>query len=255
MKKRFVYLIIILILVLAAGVVLNRYFFKSEQNNQIILSASPSNILLSPSIKLTDTPEPSPVSTPIPSEFLIENFPFQSQAPFANWDDLHNEACEEASVILVKWWLSDKSTISAEAMDEEILKLVEWQEKNFGGHHDLAVEKTLQMAESNYGLSGKTYDDVDISKIKSHVIQNHPVIFPAAGRLLGNPNFRQPGPIYHMSVIIGYKDNDFIVQDVGTRRGDHYKYNQQVLFNAIHDWSGSPENIESGGKTMLILSN
>jgi len=57
-----------------------------------------------------------------------------------------------------------------------------------------------------------------------------------------------------MVVIIGYNEKEFIVQDVGTRKGDHYIYNAQVLFNAIHDWSGEPEAIVRGQKAMLVLS-
>ena len=89
--------------------------------------------------------------------------------------------------------------------------------------------------------------------IKKEISENHPVILPTAGRLLGNPYFRQPGPIYHMVVAIGYSGNTIIVQDVGTRRGENYKYNENILFNAIHDWTGVPENINSGPKNMLVF--
>jgi len=60
---------------------------------------------------------------------------------------------------------------------------------------------------------------------------------PLAGRELNNPYFRAPGPIYHMLVIKGYDSDEFIVNEVGTKRGDSFKYKYDVLINAIHDWN------------------
>lgn len=138
-------------------------------------------------------------------------------------------------------------------MDSEILRMVDWEIKNWGSHKDLTIKETAQMAKEFYGLRLTSKYDITIADIKEEVSQNHPVIVPTAGRLLGNPYFRQPGPIYHMLVVIGYSGNNLIVQDIGTRRGEHYQYDQVILFNAIHDWNGSPENIEQGQKAMLVL--
>lgn len=255
MKKKLLILVGFLIIVLVGGYFINQRYYKNTA----------SKIAFSPSLNISPSPTPNPTPTPtseskpspsaIPSSYLIQNFPFQPQAPFANWDQLHDEACEEAAVILVQWWNEDKSTISAQTMDDEILKMVDWEIKNWGSHKDLTVKETAQMAKEFYGLELKPEYDIDIETIKNEVSQNHPVIVPTAGRLLGNPYFRQPGPIYHMLVVIGYSGNNIIVQDIGTRRGEHYQYNQRVLFNAIHDWNGSPDNIEGGQKAMLILKD
>ena len=58
-----------------------------------------------------------------------------------------------------------------------------------------------------------------------------------------------------MVVAIGYDEKNIIVQDVGTRNGDHYVYNAKIFENAWHDWAGSGENIETGAKNLLILTN
>ncbi|MEK7142782.1 MAG: C39 family peptidase [Patescibacteria group bacterium] len=241
----------ILVAVLVLGFILNQFVFSKSSPAPTAVS-SPT---ISPSVSPQPTPllSPSPIEKSIPNAYLIDNFPFQPQAPFANWDETHDEACEEASVILVQWWQSGKSSISASTMDEEILKMVDWQIAKWGTHKDLTIQETAEMAENFYGLKLVAQYDVTIEDIKKEIAENHPIIFPAAGRLLGNPYFRSPGPIYHMSVIIGYEGNNFIVQDVGTKRGENYKYNQKVLFNALHDWAGSPESIEQGQKAILIF--
>jgi len=250
MKKKLYILILVLILVLVAGYFINKKFSgvpKPEASTVALESPSPSS-----SIIPTPFPPPSSNSDEIPSSFLIKNFPFQSQAPFGNWDKLHDEACEEAAVSLVQYWEKNK-TLSAEIMDDQILKMVDWEVQNWGSHKDLTAKETQSLAENYYNLDSKLYYDITINDIKKQVAQDNPVIIPTAGRLLGNPYFRSPGPIYHMLVVIGYEGNNIIVQDIGTRRGDHYKYNKEVLYNAIHDWNGSDESMNSGRKAMLVF--
>jgi len=59
-----------------------------------------------------------------------------------------------------------------------------------------------------------------------------------------------------MLVIKGYDQNYFITNDVGTKRGENYKYKTDILFNAIHDYNGKDENyMRQGTKKMLIISN
>jgi hypothetical protein len=64
------------------------------------------------------------------------------------------------------------------------------------------------------------------------------VIVSVDGRKLGNPYYTQPGPSHHKVVIIGHDpDNgEFITNDPGTSRGKQYRYPEQILFNAIHDY-------------------
>lgn len=191
--------------------------------------------------------------------------PFVSQAPFREWDDLHNEACEEAAVIGVILYL-EKRNMDAGEKDQEIRQLVQWQEENFGGHYDLPVEKVKAMTESYYGKKVRVINDISLENIKKELAQNNPVIVPAAGRILGNPYFRTPGPVYHMLVIRGYDDKkkEFITNDVGTNtKGENFRYKYDKLIKTIHDmpfWQenkasldANPELIFSGGKVMMVI--
>src|SRR5688572_5442442 len=42
----------------------------------------------------------NPVADPALPKTLLLKVPFTPQAPTANWDELHNEACEEASSLM-----------------------------------------------------------------------------------------------------------------------------------------------------------
>ncbi len=251
MKKRNLYILIgVLIIVLVGGYFINKKYY----GNETLLLESPSPIKITPSSSSTAAPTNEALVSPsvIPNSYLIKNFPFQSQAPLGNWDALHEEACEEASLILVKFW-KDGKQVSAQTMEDEIQKMVAWESAHDYAQ-DASVQQMAQIAQDYYKMAKPSPEyDITIADIKRAVSENHPVIIPAAGQLLGNPYFTPPGPVYHMMVVIGYSGNSIIVQDVGTRRGDHYQYNQEILLNAIHDWAGSKDNVTSGRKAMLVF--
>jgi len=187
----------------------------------------------------------------LPSSVKID-VPFQSQAPLANWDALHEEACEEASLILVQRYLSGQAT-TPQQMENEIQTLVAWETAH-GYAQDVTASQLKDIAHGVYGLHGTILTDTSVDSIKRQIASGHPVIIPAAGQMLGNPYFSGLGPPYHMLVIIGYDDTSFITDDVGTRRGANYAYSYATIENAIHDWTGSNATIRSGRKAMLVLS-
>lgn len=172
-------------------------------------------------------------------EFVNLDIPFISQAPFAIWDELHDHACEEAAIIMVYYYLTGKE-LTQDAGEREILSMVDWQIENWGGHFDLGAEQMAELFENYFGYQDlELIYDFTIENIKKELAIGNPIIVPAAGRALGNPYFTSPGPEYHVLVIKGYDDekSEFIVNDPGTKRGADFRYNYQILQNAIHDFN------------------
>lgn len=189
-------------------------------------------------------------SADFPEEINLD-IPFGSQAPFANWDLPYKETCEEASLIMAHYYFSGQR-LDAKKMDEEILKLVDWEKKTFGYYEDTTAQEMAIILREYFGHKKvEVKYEFAIDDIKRAVAQGNPVIVPAAGRLLPNPNFRQPGPIYHALVIKGYTKDKIITNDPGTRKGADFLYNPDVLMNAIHDWNA--QDILSGKKAMIIV--
>lgn len=177
--------------------------------------------------------------------------PFTSQAPYGLWDDLHNNACEEAALLMVHFYLKGQG-LNKEVAEKEIQKMVSFQIKNYGGHFDLDVKKTAQLARDFYlEKNVKVYYDIKIEDIKRELGRGNPVIVPTAGRILNNPYYRRPGPLYHMLVIRGYNEKEFITNDNGTRRGNGWKYPYERLYNSLHDWNNG--NVLEGKKAMIII--
>ena len=188
----------------------------------------------------------------LPSKAYID-VPFTPQAPDANWDNPYQEACEEASVVMVDYFLRGTS-LSPDQANREILQLTNWEEANHY-KYDVSLDELAEIIEEYYEYQTRISDDVSKESILHELAKGNPVIVPAAGRDLGNPYFSGQGPWYHMLVITGYNWRHFFTNDPGTKRGQDYKYKHRVLLDAIHDWTGVKEEIRTGHKRMLIISN
>lgn len=207
---------------------------SSIPNTEVILTSSPS------------VPSEKPASVRI-------QMPFASQAPGGNWDDPYQEACEEASLLLVHHYLT-KEPLDNAIMDRSILDLVAWETEQ-GYPQDVTIAQLADITRDKFGYSAEVIEggDVTIERIEEELAQGNPVITPLQGQDIGNPYFSGDGPPYHMLVIIGYNDSQFITHDVGTRHGANYAYKKEVIMNAIHDWTGSKETVRSGPRKILIV--
>ncbi len=194
----------------------------------------------------------TPITPPsIPVSFNLD-IPFTSQAPHSNWDLPYQEACEEASSLMAKWFIDGVKSKTKEESDKEILALVDWENKMFGDYKDMIAAQVLTILHDyfkipkSYAIENPTIDD-----IKNAVALGYPVIVPAAGKQLGNPNFRNGGPPYHMFVVRGYTNTQFITNDPGTRNGKNYAYEFATVMNAMHDWNNG--DVVNGKKVVIVV--
>lgn len=216
----------------------------------------------------TPTPEPSPTpvqpivtppaSTTGPTQPVTLNLavPFTSQAPTGVWDALHEDACEEASIYMVHEYfggVAATSKIDPVTADTVITAMVNYGETKLGDGLSIDAKQVVALITSYYPTFTATIvDNPTISDIKAAINAGHPVIVPAAGRLLGNPNFTGSGPLYHMLVIRGYDATNFITNDPGTRLGQNYNYDIDVLMAAIHDWNNG--DVMNGAARVIIMT-
>lgn len=194
--------------------------------------------------------KPSVAATPLPETKKV-SVPYTMQAPFNKWDPLHEDACEEASLMMVKHFLSNTPIASPEAADKEITALVKWEEEK-GYDISITLDQLNQVAKDYYGLNNGTVVKVtSIDQIKQELANGHPLILGMAGKLLPNPYFSNGGPNYHMLVAKGYDATSIITNEPGTFHGDGFVYKNDVFYNAVHDWNSS--NILNGQKAYLVF--
>lgn len=190
-------------------------------------------------------PEPttsSPNQAPIQLDTLNLAVPFTSQAPTGNWDALHEDACEEASIYMVHEYFAGvaaSNKIDPTTADTAITAIVDYGMTKLGDGLSIDAQQVVELITAYYPTFTATIvDNPTMDDIKAALNVGHPILVPAAGRLLGNPNFSGSGPLYHFLVIRGYDATYFITNDPGTRLGQNYNYTQAVLMNAMHDWNG-----------------
>lgn len=182
----------------------------------------------------------------LPAELNLKAV-FYAQAPFANWDLPWQEACEEASVLLVANEYFGHNW-SREQFNDEILKLVEWQKDRFGDYIHTSVDQTAEILEDYLRLETVIYENPSFEDVQKVINDGHFIIMTFAGKQLYNPNFKNGGPVYHAVLVKGYKEGKLITHDVGTKNGENYVYTWVVALNALHDYA---EPIESGAKRMI----
>jgi hypothetical protein len=262
--------IIIIITLISGAISLTEFFFFQKKNSQSKPStqtnisqaqkenspviATDAAATKNSSQTITDptpTPDPNPIN-PLPAKFLLR-VPFYSQAPLGKWDAIHEEMCEEASLLNAGLYLQNKK-LSAEEYDRELFKLRDLGEKTVGTWVSTTVADTKKLSDTYFreSIKSKIIDNPTIEDIETEIAAGNPVIVPLAGREIGNPNFTPPGPIYHMLVVKGYDAQNFITNDVGTRKGDSYAYSKNVIMKNMHDWNA--QDIHYGAKKMLVLS-
>ncbi len=192
-------------------------------------------------------------ATSTPASVRID-MPFASQAPTGNWDPPYDEACEEASLIIVHHYL-EGTALDNTIMDRDIKTMVA-HEASVGLPIDIDMFELADVARDMFGYEAEVLEgaDVSIARIQQELANGNPVIVPLAGQDIGNPYYSGDGPPYHVLVIVGYDNRNFITHDVGTKRGENYVYRKEVIMDAIHDWNGSVETIRSGPRRLLVVT-
>jgi len=232
-------------------------FLPPAENYQDFVELVPEPVInnkptTSTNVIATTTKKKDDIPQVLPKDKINLNIPFTSQAPTANWVQPFEDACEEASILMVDYYYSKKTMPSKLAVEDILVDMVKWQEDNWGEHANLSLAKMLEYVNKNYNYRSEIIDNPSIDLIKQYLSKGLPIIVPANGKKLANPNFREGGPAYHMLVIKGYIDDKFITNDPGTRLGADFIYTQTNLMSSIADWDGNIDGA-SGSKRILIL--
>ncbi len=126
---------------------------------------------------------------------------------------------------------------------------MEWEKDYFGDYKHTTVAQTAEFFDKYLGLKTIIHENPTFEDVQKILAKGHLIAMPFAGKMLGNPNYKNGGPIYHMMVVKGYKKGQKIItNDVGTRNGENYVYTWKVAQNALHDYD---EPIQNGVKRMI----
>lgn len=208
-----------------------------------------------------NTPNPNPNTNGsnqnITKQYVLLDVPFTSQAPTGNWSDpRQQDGCEEASLLMAWFWLSNTS-LSGRDAEEKILDIAEFEKKNYNNYINTSPEDTTKLMREYFGHQKIAIKrKITATDIKLELEQGRLVLIPAYGKALNNPNFTNGGPVHHMLVIRGFdeKKKEFITNDPGTRKGEGYKYSYNTIMNAIFDYqTGSDHDNYFDTDTVILV--
>lgn len=198
-------------------------------------------------IAIACTALPTHAATKIP-------VPFTSQAPYGNWAEPWQNACEEATIAMVDaYYTNDNFSSPAHARDE-ILHIFDLKEQMFGYSLDETVDVMTAIINTHLSWHAYTVDNPSIAQIKAEIDAKRPVILPASGVELSNPFFHSD-PNYHTVVITGYDDDtrEFITHEPGTQHGLDFRYSYDKIIASMHDFLPNWRTPE--GKKVTIFTN
>lgn len=155
-------------------------------------------------------------------------------------------------------WARD-TVITPEKARQEIIAISDYELANHNVYLDTSAQDTVDwIFKGYYGYQNiELVYDISIEDIKNQLKKGSIVIVPINGQELHNPYYTQPGPLRHKVVIVGYDPDSrkFITNDPGTRLGKQYRYSEQVLINAIHDYlTGNDLPLPPKRTAMIVIS-
>lgn len=194
----------------------------------------------------------------VPESSLLGNVPFTVQAPFGEWNiSTFQNGCEEAAVVMAAYWVSGKP-LTQDIAKQEIIALTRFEDKKHGQSIDTSAKDTEALLKEYYGVTtSEVRINITLVDIQEALTDGALVIVPADGRKLMNPNYKQPGPTTHMLVVIGYdaEKKEFVTHDSGTRKGQDYRYQEDILYKAIRDYpTGDHLPVKGIRKNMIVVS-
>jgi len=201
----------------------------------------------------------SSVPAPAQGTKVLLSVPFTSQAPFGGWSDLRQEdGCEEASSLMAVRWAKGESIASKDEALKNILGASDYILEKYGEYRDVSPTDTVNWIIKDYFKypNAAVKEDVSLNDIIAELEKGNLIIAPMNGQLLHNPNYTAPGPPIHMLVIRGYDParKVFITNDPGTRLGELYEYDANVLYQAIRAYNtGYHKLIEKVEKDIIVV--
>lgn len=257
MEKRFILFLIFLVVVSATFL-----FWKSKQESveripREGISASLENAKEGDPTMAQQEIVPQKDRTEDPEIiFIDQKVPFVVQAPGGSWSDpRRQDGCEEASMLMVMYWVKERNIIDLEKeLDEISLSM----ERQLGTFRDTSIRDTFLFIYETLHLGNVVLrESVGVQDIRNAILSGNIVAVTVNGQKLHNPYFTPPGPEYHMLIVRGYDPatDEFIVNDPGTVHGEGYRYKTYVLFGAMQDYeTGYHKGIHPEEKLMLEFS-
>lgn len=181
--------------------------------------------------------------------------PFASEIPDGRWVKPWNNACEEASIIMVEAWYQGEEAISITEAKARMTPLFAWEDQHFGGNANSDAAQTVELITAKADFTARIIHNPTLEAIKTELRAGRPVISLNYGYELKNPlhHWVRNGSYYHMMVLTGFDDStqEFLVNDTALEEGLDYRYSYDTILNSLHDYDRARDATD-GPPTVLF---
>lgn len=176
--------------------------------------------------------------------------PYVSQVPDGAWVSPWDEACEEASLLMVRGFYADATAIGREDGKAEMRKMFEWEQEAWKNVEDTDAEQTRALAEA-FGLATRVVRDPSAAEIVAELRAGRPVIaFLDMYALWGE---RPAGDGFHVVVVAGYDADKRRFQVMDPAKDDVRWYAEGHLMAVLHDYD--PKTKEATGPATVLFTS
>jgi len=185
--------------------------------------------------------------------------PFTSEIPGGKWVKPWNNACEEASIVMVaQYYLGNHtSKLSATTATKLMWPLFGYEDKLWHNNADSSATRTAKLINDYAEFGAYIKNNPTVDDIKTELKYGRPVISFHYGFDLKNSNipWRRGGSYYHVMPITGYDDDkqEFIVDDPGNHStGLDYRYKYAIIMGSLHDFNY--KNGKADGPALVLFT-
>jgi len=193
------------------------------------------------------------------AEKVILSVPFTSEVPDGQWIKPWNNACEEASIVMVQEYYAGKNKMTKTEAKNLMNPLFKIEDKIFGSNADTDAFRTNKLINEYTSFGSKIVDNPTLDDIKKELKAGRPVITFHYAKDIPNSNhrWRAGGSYYHVMVIVGYDDNteEFITNDSGDpSTGLDYRYKYDIILSTLHDFNHQTRKADGLARVLFTWS-
>ncbi|MFA6423785.1 MAG: C39 family peptidase [Candidatus Magasanikbacteria bacterium] len=190
---------------------------------------------------------------------VILKVPYTSEIPTGSWTKPWNNACEEASIVMVKGYYFGYESTTKKIAAADMMPLFKIEDKIFGSNADTTAAQTAKLINNYTDITAEVKENPTVDEIKNELSAGHPVIAMLNMKNIINKNhrFRAGGSYYHVLVIIGFDDStkEFVTNDNGNAiNGADYRFKYDDIMDNLHDFNQKTRRTDGPARVLFTDS-
>lgn len=198
------------------------------------------------------------IAHPVLAKITNIPVPFIWEIPDGVWVKPWNNACEEASIMMIDQFYRGRKEENVGRVESKNLMtpLFAIEDRLFGSNSNTDATRTLKVIQDYTNFDGELKFHPTASDITAELALGHPVISFHYGYDLNNPHhrFRRGGSSYHVMVITGFDDKKqlFYANDTELKGGLDYPYAYDTIMASLHDFNHTTRKAD--GEPVVIFT-